>query len=521
MKNPAFCQRPKASYLMQTDNTQANSNPPAPQQPTLNTQRFRLTRFDRIVALVMLLIVAAIGLTMLLGDRVGVTLVRVGPLGTARSTSSITLQFSESMNRASVEPRLKLVQIPLQKINEVISDTDILATVAGISSWNGSIFNFRPTTALLPGGSYAVMFTAGASSESGRQVLSDYQYSFTVRSARLAYLAPATSTPFNLWISDPADPSSARQITTSPSGIYDYDISPDGSQIAFSEKNSNTGTMDIKLLDLESGVVEQLTNCADAECKTPVWRPDGQIIAYERIDLNSNLSQQVGASPTRIWLLDLSSKPATTRPMFSDSQILGYGLRWSADGSRVSMYDYGSQSILIYDFRTDTTELIPSRYGTPGELSPDGTKVIYPEIQLTESQAISYLQMANLTTKELARVSNPDDPVDEDTAIWSPDGSFLIVGRRYLDERATRGRQLYKVSPVDGSSEPLLVDARYQNGFFSLDPTGTQLVIQRFPDPVAMNDPNNMGIPEIWVLSLLDKSLTKVTDNAIFPRWVP
>lgn len=513
---------------MQTDKSKTDSilqpstSPHSTYHSSLVARYFTFTRFDKVVVFIILALAAAIGLTILLGDRVGVTLERVGPLGIARSTSAVTLQFSETMNRDTVPARLQLVQINPTAVNTAtISESDVLATVAGTTNWNANTLNFRPDTALQPGASYMVILTPGATSDSGRQVLAEYRYSFTVRSARVAYLAPATGTPFNLWLADPTDPTSARQITNSPSGIFDYGVSSDGSKIAFSEKNSNTGTMDIKLLDLETGGIEQLTNCADAECKTPVWRPDGQVIAYERIDLNTNLSQQVGVSPTRIWLLDLSSKPASTRPMFDDSQILGYGVRWSQDGSRVSMFDFASQGILVHDFGDDSTEIIPSRYGNPGELSPDGTQVIYPEIQLSEAQATSYLQLADLTSKELARVSNPDEPLDEDIAIWGPDGSFLVVGRRYLDERYTRGRQLYKVNPQDGSSEELVYDPQYQNGFFSLDPTGTQLVIQRFPDPVAMNDPNNMGIPEIWMLNIQTKALVKISDNAIFPRWVP
>ncbi len=101
------------------------------------------------------------------------------------------------------------------------------------------------------------------------------------------------------------------------------------------------------------------------------------------------------------------------------------------------------------------------------------------------------------------------------------DGTFLIVGRRYLDERHTRGRQIYQVNPVNGDSVPLVVDPAYQNGYFSLDPTGTLLVMQRFPDPVVMNDPNNLGLPEIWTYDIQTKELTKVSENAFVPRWVP
>lgn len=494
----------------------------SPQSPSAGAGRWRLhlSRFDRFVFLVILLLLGTIGLTILLGDRVGVTLERVGPLGTARATSTIVIQFSENMNRDTVPARLRVAQLSPEQADQPIGEESLEGEVFGTVSWNGSTISFRPSEALDPGATYTVILQPGAESENGRKVLSEYRFSFNVRSPRIAYLAPANSVPYNLWIADPADPTSVQQITASPSGIYDYGISPDGTKIAFSERNSNSGTNDIKLLDLESGTLEQLTNCVDAECKTPVFRPDGQVIAYERIDLNSDLSN-VGASPTRIWLLDLSTRPATTRPMFEDSQLLGYYLRWSQNGSRVSVFDYASQGILVYDFTDQSTVIIPSQYGNPGEISPDGTRIVFPEIQLSENQATSYLQMVDLSTQELIRLSNPDEPVDDDVGIWSPDGTYLVIGRRYLDERYTRGRQLFKLNPDDLSSEPLVFDDKYTNGVFSFDPTGTQLLIQRFPDPIAMDDPNNMGLPEVWVYNMETQSLVKVADNAFFPRWVP
>jgi len=486
-----------------------------------NRLRPALTRFDRHVALVIGALLLALVFTILLGDRVGVTLERVSPMGMARSTGNITLQFSEAMQRDSVPERLQVVEVPADRAGQALTPDDILATLEGAVTWNGSTLAFRPSAALRPGATYQVSLQPGTLSESGRAVLAEYRFSFTVRHPRVAYLAPASGTPFNIWLVDPFEAGSARQITFSPSGVYDFGVSPDGAQLAFSERNSSTGTMDIKLLDLETGAVEQLTNCEDAECKSPVWRPDGQVIAYERVDYNSDMAQQVGVSPTRIWLIDLASRPTTTRPMFADSQTLGYGLRWSKDGQRVSVFDYHSQGILIYDFRDDSTVILPSKYGNPGEMSPDGLRVVYPEIMLEANQARSYLQLVDLSKQEMRRLTQPEDPVDDDIAAWSPDGTRLLIGRRYTDDRYTRGKQLYILNPEDSSVEPILVDDRYQNGFFSWDPTGAQVLVQRFPDALAMNDPVNPGLPEIWTIDVQTKAAIRVAEDAFNGRWVP
>lgn len=465
--------------------------------------RMRVTRFDRVVLGVGLLLVLALAATILLGDRVGVTLVKVAPVDSARSTSPISVQFSEPMDRQSVETRLR-----------------VEPAVTGVFAWSGASVSFRPEKPLEPGQSYTVVLEPGALSEQGRQVLDERRFSFTVARPRVAWLAPADGAPQNIWLAETDNPQSARQLTFSPSGVYDFGVSPDGTRIAFAERNRDTGTSDIKLLNIETGGITQLTNCVDADCTTPVWRPDGRMIAYSRVEYNREL-QDVGSGPMRVWLLDLTTTPAATRPLFSDLQILGYGQQWSADGQRIALYNR-DEGILIYDFETGTTTAVPSRSGSAGALSPNGAQIVFPELTFAEGQGTrSYLQLADLETQELRRLSAPDDPAQDERADWRPDGEALAIARRYEDQRYTRGYQVFLMNPDDGSVEQLTDDPRYANAFFSWGPAGDQLVIQRFPELTEDGQPNPAGRPEIWVMDVATRALTKIADNAFHPRWAP
>jgi Tol biopolymer transport system component len=465
----------------------------------------RFSRFDSMVILVILALVIGIGLTVILGDRVGVQIIRTAPGDAASSTSRVVIQFNEVMDWDSVTQRVNFDP-----------------PVDGDYSWSGTTLRFLPKTALTPGSDYTVTLKADAQSVDGRKVLEDKVFTFTIRTPRVAYLMPANTAPQNVWVADPVDPSTAKQVTFSPSGILNFDVSPDGTKIAFAERNTSTGTSDIKMLDLENGALQQLTNCPDSDCNSPVWRPDGTMIAYHRIDLNSDLTD-VGTSPTRVWLIDLSTTPATTRPLFSDSQILGYNPEWSADSKRVAVYDNNSQGILVYDFDDEgSTTLIPTRNGGSDiSISPDGTKVVFPNLIIENASARSNLLMADLTTNEVTELSAAAEPLDDATSAWSPDGRYLAIARRYLDDRFTRTRQLYLMDIQDQSVVPLLMDERYFNGFFSWDPQGTSLVIQRFPELTEDNQPNNDGTPEIWTYELDTQTLVKVATNAYLPRWVP
>lgn len=445
-------------------------------------------------------ILVLLGVTILLGDRVGVTIRRVAPLGTARSTSSITIQFSEAMNRPTAASRLR-----------TIPEMD------GEVQWSGTTMIFRPSEPIPPGEMVEVVLDAGSLSETGREVLSEYRYTFQVRTPLVAYMYPSDSWPQNIWVVDPNNPTERRQITQSPSGVYDFSVSPDGTQIAFSENNTN-GTSDIKLIDLETGGLTQITNCADATCTTPVWRPDGNTIAYTRSELNSDL-EQMGSSPLRVWLIDLTASPATTRPLFSDLQILGHSPQWSADGNRIAIFDSSSVSILVYDFLEGTVISVPSNAGASGALSPDGHALVFPELFLAEGQsARTYLRLADLDTGEVVYLSTPDGEFNDSRAVWQPSGENLAVARQSM---GARGYQIHLVTPDGLESVPITSDPLYSNLLFWWDPTGTRLVVQRFPQADQNMQVSNLGRPEIWTINVETGESLMVAENGFIPTWIP
>ncbi len=465
-----------------------------------------LNRFDGVVALIILVLLGAIALIILLGDRVGVQIRRTLPENIASSTSGIAIQFSEVMNWDSVIERMRF-DPPLE----------------GDYAPGGATLRFRPNQALVPGATYTVLLTSGAESANGRKVLADNAFSFRVRTPRVAYLSPSNAAPQNVWIADPMMPDGNQQVTFSPSGILNFDISPDGTRLAFAERSSNTGMSDIKLLDLENGALTQLTNCPDSDCNTPVWRPDGLMIAYQRLDHNTELGN-LGVGPTRVWLVDLTTTPPTNRPLFNDSQILGYAPQWSADGSRIAVYDSNSVGIVVYDFTDESLLMVPTRNGgSDVALSPDGEKLIFPFLIIDQSSggARNTLQLADLEAGRITDLTQPADPIDDATTAWHPDGRYVALARRYLDDRYTRTRQLYLLDTETGDVEPLIEEERYFNGYFSWDPQGQQLVIQRFPELTESGAQNSGGVPEIWTYNLESGALTQVAENGYLPRWVP
>ncbi len=337
---------------------------------------------------------------------------------------------------------------------------------------------------------------------------------------RIAYLAPSRGLS-NLWLVDPANPQlPPQQITFSETGIYDFEASPDGTSIAYSSQDAATGIREIYLLDVASGTTQRLTNCTaeDADCTTPAWRPDGSVIAYERITLNSALG--LGASAPRVWLMDMTATTPTHVPLFTESQILGYGAQWAGNGSRIALYDSVNQSIMIYNFEArqenDRLDVIAAGNGSVGSLSPNGNLLVYPELILDGSFTRAALRLADLDEGQSEYLTPEGERVDDATAVWHPDGTRIAFTRQNLDEGFTGGDQIYLMDVPTRTVTPLVFDSGYTNGALSWSPDGTQLVMQRFPFPSSAN-----STPEIWTYTLDSGQIRRVVEDGYLPGWVP
>lgn len=470
----------------------------------------RFSGFDRTVLLVIVGLLAAVLGVVVLGDRVGVRVLSAGPIQSAHSTSRIFLRFSEDMDTTTVEPRLRTEP-----------------AVDGSVTWNGRMVVFAPSRALTPGETYTVILERGAQSTTGREVLSEYRFTFQIGMPRVAYLFPADGRDHNIYVADPANPAAAQQITFSPGGIYDYAVSPDGEQIAFTENDPVTQSAEIKVLNLVTGALRQVTDCAaqSAFCTAPVWRPDGEVIAYERRTINTEIGS-TGVTPARVWLIELATDPPAHRPLLQDSQVLGFSVSWSNDGGRIAFYNGNGPDIIVYTFATGTISAVPSSNGVAGELSPDGTRLVFPEVFIEENSARQYLRLLDLSQNTLINLSEPSDPINDTQLAWHPDSQRLAVIRQYRDERFTRRGQIYLVdanpdSDTFGEATPLVVEARYAHGFPSWDPSGTQLAFQRFPELNEDGSPNMEGRPEIWTYNAATEQITQIVVNAFMPQWIP
>lgn len=344
----------------------------------------------------------------------------------------------------------------------------------------------------------------------------------------IAYLHAESGNVANIWLSPLENPNDAQQITFSTMGVYDFAVDGQGETIAYSMRDEVNRSRDIYLLDLSSGNQRRITFCGDesAECHMPAFHPQDAVIAYVRIERESSIGNIVSNVP-RIWVVDLDS--GTNRPLSDNTELVGHSPIWSDDGNTIAYYsaDLSQPGVMVYNFNpqindTQMLNYVPSYSGSVGALSPNGLKLIVPDIVNRAEQVFSYLKLIDFSDSPatFTNFSDPDDATDDITVQWHPDGRHVTVGRRYTDERWTAGYQLFQIDVISGEAITLLFDENYGHYFFAWDDTGDNLLMQRLPLVNVNTNLNNQPRPEIWVLDYQTGGLSLILEEAYFPRWV-
>jgi Tol biopolymer transport system component len=429
------------------------------------------------------------------------------------SLAPVRLNFNRPMDHTSVEAALQMTPKRLGKFD-----------------WQGQTLTFIPAEPW-PLSSTVTIRLDGGHSERGLPLLGNTSWSFTVAERRLAYLAGGTVP--NLWISPVNGDLAARQLTTETVGVYDYAISPDGTQIAYGARRADGGD-DLRLVAVDGSGTTDLARCPGEACLSPVFSPDGQRLAYERHTLIAGLNGQPSPGPASVYVLD----PATGAAQQMSQPDTRFP-RWGPDG-RLAYLDTTRQAVVVQDLATGAVTYVPDASGEMGTWSPDGKFMVYPEIVVppeptplpTQAQGegdanpanpfFNYLLRVNIATNETLNLSG-SGALEDASPAYSPSGGWLAFGRTLqVNNQWTPGRQLWLMRPDGAEAHPLTGDPLYNHSAFTWSPDGALLAYMRF----NTSDP---GAPaEIWLIDVDPAGIPGAGSagprklvQGYLPEWLP
>jgi Tol biopolymer transport system component len=379
---------------------------------------------------------------------------------------------------------------------------------AGRIEWlDAKSMQFLPSSPLLPDTVYEVKLNSGEIGQSGELLRDDQSWTFSIRPSLIAYLAfPDEGS--EIWVVD-KDGSSPRRLFEIETSVFDFDTSSNGEFIVYSAFNGQKG-LDLWFVDRNGVSSTKLLDCGTGRCSTPSISPDSKRVAYTR--------EAPGLSPTdapgapRIFILGLENKQ--DGPLFEDSQILGYGPRWSPDGKWLSSFDGLQDLIRVVSFETGEQVLLPSMIGTTLSWSPDSNRLAFIDVKDTPSGPRTVVNIADFKTGEIKNLLGLRDALDfgYGALAWSPvKEDQLVIGMRPLPDDPSHGLWLIDIDTIGGTKIAYEKGVTYQSPRWDL--WGNAILFQQFQLGQASQ-------PEIsfWQ-SGMDEP--RIVAQGLSPRWLP
>ncbi len=420
---------------------------------------------------------------------------------------SVSLHTTNPEDQISPYEPLTFIFSQAVRQRDVENQLELQPSIPGKLDWQDDhTARFVPAKAYQ--GKISVRLVRGQLGANGDWLRNDAAWTLTVRQPAILYLNYAD--PKNELMVIPAQGGTPRELTSTGGRIYDFDVSPSGDAIVYSMAKDQGG-MDLWLIDRDGQNPRRLLDCGASRCSSPIWSPDGTLIAYDREAAGLTANSPTGAP--RPWVINVQT--ADNRPAFSDPQAIGYGILWSPDGNWLSTYDGIAAQIRVINLKSGQQVSLPSNIGLLGSWSPDSSSLIYTD-QTTGVNNIlkTYLYRADFKTGQVSIfLGKTSDTADYayGNPVWSPSGDQIVVSMRPDPQKL--GRQLWVIQPDTLGGPTITNGPSYTYDSYQWDPWGTGLAIQR----------DNLGStfkPEVGVW-YPGQEFHIVVENALSPHWLP
>jgi TolB protein len=461
-------------------------------QQVLSLSKLKFSPFDRVVVGVLLGLVLVTAVLIWRGDQVGAQVVGLSPADGASEVSTkteIRVTFDQPMLFSGVD-------LPLS----------FSPPVSGTVRWEETSLIFSPAIPLNAETTYRVKLADNMESQQGRSLKNPLSWQFQTRPSYLLYVAPDANSIDQLFLLNPAG-EAPTQLTQESFGVFDYALSPDALTIAYSALRQDGGS-DLWTVTTDGRERKPLLLCPEAVCSGVAWMPNSDRLIYER---RTMLVPGAAPGPPRLWWLSLSNNE--TVAVFDDTQIIGYGATWSADGQWLSYVAPSSQGVQVYNVNDGRSLVIPSRMGGLAVWSPQADSLLVSDIQRSAEGFAVHLLRASPESGELTDVTGQDQAVEDSSPAWSPNGQWVAFTRKAAG--ASMGKQIWLMRPDGGEARYLTSDPEIHHGLPTWSPDGRYLAFQRFPLKELS------ARPGLWLLEVETEQLRELITPGNRPTWLP
>lgn len=422
-------------------------------------------------------------------DRPGAPATTLSPAANARDVSTLTTI------RAHFEQEMD---------TDTVAVVDVQPAITGTVSWEGNSLVYRPDRPLEPETTYSVTIGAGLWNRQGDPLDTPITWQFHTAPLRILFMASDDQDRPQLYVTA-ATGGVITALTAAEVGVVDYSLSPDGRTIAYSAANADGGS-DLWAVAADGSENGLLLACEAAQCRAPVWAPEGNRLLYERRAPGDGES----TAPPRLWWL----APATgeTVSLFENSEWLGQSAAFSADGRWLAYVVPLEERVQAFDLETREALTVLSSTGETPTWHPSETQFLVSDIAARGERLGTDIYKVTVSRAETTNLSGDLD-FNDAAAVWSPDGSSIAFGRKV--PRTPVGRQLWLMR-ADGSDQVALTadpDSNFSRPSWS--PDGSLLLTQRNRIAAATAGPG------VWLLDVESWELREVITPGYLPAWLP
>lgn len=428
------------------------------------------------------------------------------------STAPIRITFNQPMDRVSVETRL-----------------EIDPQIVGNFVWEGNFLSFIPDEQWPQGEDVSIRLAAGSRSSYFLPILKSNQWSFQIGVPRVIFLE-SDEEGSTLHLRN-ADTEEVVQLVQSSFEILDFNISPDGTMVAYAEMREDGGS-DLRVFDLISEDDRLVFECpSPLRCHNAHLSPDNHLMVFERIELQAGVGGK--------WLTGFPQVLSVKQT--EGSQAIPVGSldhthsdpNWSANGL-LAYYDGTSKETLIVDLKIQNEPaqlyVLPSELGIVGDWSPDGEFFVFPDVVILDETFekneitgdefplfYSHIFQLSLSTGLIFDLSGIDFGLIEDASpVYSPNGLWIAFTRKYIErDRWSLGRQLWLMRSDGTEAIQITQDPEYNHFAIAWRPDSKVLTF------VRMDQNNLTQPPEIWLYDLGKDELRLLESEGYLPQWLP